>query len=502
MKDTLNTISGWLLINHYYSAVIFGLLLGVGFLSPETTFLGVLGLMGLFWLLPQLPSWGKTARASALFWGSKTLVAMSFLWSVFPIYWLTDVSAGAQLSMIGIVWLLTGFTAGMAGMIFGTSFYFITKQWRSRWVTVPLLALVWVLSEITFSLFHALSSLGVGVPVQLSFTFGYVGYLAAAIPGLYFVAILGGLYALSFVMIIIAQMIIYVARRASFWLIFLPILKFTIIVTGLFYFTQYETQSLKVAIIDTEFRHKDDTAILSTWDEQFTALHNAIKLSVSYQPDFILLPEDARYFENFLRRTDDPSIQLDLFLMNQFTGIIVDPARVDEKGGAVGRAFYWQSHKLLATQDKNYLSPYGEYRSFWLEALLRRANLTESLGGEFGDYKASNLFRRSADGQASNLPITFFCSEAMSPTVLKQRLTNNPLAPFVYHPVSHAWFNQARGMIHQLDMMLRIHSLWSRLPIVMVANEANGKLYYPDGRIIIPKVTEEGAGWRLKVIEL
>jgi hypothetical protein len=479
----------------------YSFIIGLGFFYDAVVPFSVIALLLVFRLWLQVANHVLAFKIGAIVWGVKVLIVTSFIWSIYPVYWLSEVVPLVQLIALFCIWSISFFIALLVGGICGSLIFYIYRLFSNKWISIPFVAFIWVLSELIFSIIHAVATIGPGVPIQTSFTFGYVGYLLVAIPGFNFVALLGGVYALSFLVIVICQIAAISIKRISRWLLLIPIIKVVILSTVLGYILHYEQKGISIATIETSFRLDDNRADLSSWEERFLATHSGVMEALKSETQYILLPEDSRYISHLTNHNKDPDFLWDILQLRQYNGIIIDSSRQEIAGGAISRGYYYKNSNLVAFQDKNYLTPYGEYHSYWLSFIIKQLQLTAQLREKgVADYRAS---AEAAYYESKMiLPITFFCSEVLSPTVLFHRLKQNKDAPFIFHPISHAWFWNTTLLEPQLDRMLRVHAIFNRVPIVTVANMGEGKVYLPDGKVITPAIEKDGQGWRLRIIHL
>jgi len=482
-------------------AFFYGFCIGLAFAVEWIIPISLISLVLLFRLWSVVERLRISILIGSIVWIIKILFATAFVWDVYPIYWLANVSSLLQLGAIAAAWLLYGLAGAIAGGLFGASIFYFYTYVHTRWLFVPGIALVWVLMELIQTVAYSLLVVGPGVPIQLALSFGYIGYILASIPGLYHLAFFGGVYALSFFMVVIGHMVGYAIGHFSRWFVIIPIIKITLISWFVSYIVVYQPQGITIGAIETIFRLDDDDAPISVWTDRFYATHTGVMEAISRDVNFVLLPEDSRYYHKLSEYVYDPFIQWSLFQQRSFPGIVIDPTRIETPGGAIARAYYYQLSTQIAFQDKYYLTPHGEYQSHWLRWLWQKYNISEASEDVFGDYIASNIFQ-TYNGSSAMMPVTVFCSEAMSPTVVRDRLNQLPQAPFVFHPMSHAWFWNENRIMFQMDRMLRVHAIWNQIAIVAVPNMGITKVYYPDGRIDIPALTVGGPGWRLRVFEL
>jgi len=498
MRLSFQTIVRYLQGHPLQASVIIGFLLGIGLLYPVTPVLTVLGISLSVWLASTLNDARGLFFAGTISWTVKSLLSVSFMWSMYPIYWLEGVSNVAQLAMIGLNWLLVGFSLGVVGGLVWLLIHWFCFNLTQTWLRVITVAGLWSGGEILGSLLFSLVFLGPGSTIGLSFSYGFVGYALAALPVFQIGAVVFGVYSLSFLAVVLAQMIMRI-HRVRWWFVIIPITKIVIVSFVLHIYFNYNEQGVSIATIDTFTRDRTvPTALTDSTPLYINQIHEAVMASVSHNLDFVLLPEDARYFSNFDKLAKTNDIALDRITLRTFPGTIIDSGRTAiDTTTAVLRAQYFQNGQPVMVFDKKYLTPQGEFLSYWQSSLLRAFGFKDVLEEYFwSSYVPGQTTQLSTLG----LPAVLFCFEASHPLAVRMRVTNN--TPFVVYPISHAWFYNADTLTHQTDMMMRTHAIWNRLPIVSAANMEAGKVYYPDGRIVVPVVTDSGDGWVVRVINL
>jgi predicted amidohydrolase len=476
-------------------SVLSGLLLGAGLLQAELFLLTMMGIALSVWCASRYNNLRTLILGGFISWCTKFFLSASFFWDTFPVYWLNEVSPVIQFSAIGINWFLTCASLAVGGSLLWVGIHYITRYGIRDWLVIGVIASWWVVCEVISSILYSLVFYGNGGLIGPHFSGGYVGYALAATPLLYFGALIAGVYSLTFLVVVMSQIILYWSNLR--WVMVLSICTLIIFVSSVTsYIVTYAPQGITIATIDTLLRDRSGTPESAAIAVAVT--HEAVLAGLKERPEYLILPEDARYFSRLNQLAPTPANALSTFVIRSSDTVIIDSGRSMLSSGAVVlRATYYQAGESIATVDKRYLTPQGEFISYWQSWLLRL----------FGYDAALEYFQASYVPGApptitddSRLPALLFCFEASQPLAVSRRVGKH--TPFVVYPISHAWFYDAKTLTHQMDMVMRTHAVWNQIPIVSAANMETGKVYYPDGRIVVHRVVAEGTGWRLRVFEI
>ena len=489
------------LVRNYGKWAISGLLLGVGFVVPSLWIVGLLGGLYFIHLLHQAAPPSTHYFGAWLAWTIKASLAVWWFWSTYPIDWLPAELGNIQLFLIGLYWFTTALWLG-AGALF-LVWLFRQAERLQQTIHYPLAYLLlpfgWVLSEGLGSLVFSLFFIGPGGGLNTAFSFGYSGYLLAEHPGLLPLAGVAGVYALSFVFALIIVLIyVCLVRRRKYLTVALLLL--------FIYLTSFITPSAlkanetgyRVITIDTDFESR-----LALSDEEVrttrASLTAAVEAAMELQPDYLILPEDSRYFDHarpvgslksqFQQRYDNPPT------------VFIDSSRAAAGEMTVLQALIYSGPaEPMQRVYKRYLVPQGEYMP----------TLYEKAIGLFGFSGALALIADGLSYQvgpeihqgslAASAPAILFCFESVAPRGVRAVLSERPTAPFVAHIVSHAWFNEPNVLWLQLDRMLQVQAVWNQEYIVSAGNQMTGQLYTPAGTIEPLPVAVSGEGWKVREV--
>lgn len=481
-----------------------GLCLGLGHFLAVGWLFSLIGLFVFFLAISRSFSFKSVVLGSCLTWFINLGFATSIFWSIYPIEWI-DLGLGKyELLLIGLKWLITTTLLSSGGIVFGILFWLSTKTKfiNLGYVLAPLL---WLLAEISQSFIYSIFVIGDGVGPNIANSVGYLGYQISTHPTLLTFAKIGGVYSLSFLAVTIVVLFWFIYQKnnlKNFYISVALAICFLLVSSTVSTTSNYTpATNLKIAIIETEFGGRDYYGEEDMWEYRTERVNEAVSVALNEKPDFILLPEDARFTKN----TSDPSFDFKSFrFFNAGAGsILIDTARtVSSPSQAYARAFIYdlKGNNLFLT-DKQYLTPLGEYlpnlyggalHLFGLENELKKLN--ENLSYVPGPLSNQTDF-------PSYLPRILFCFEALDPSGVR-KILNGVEAPFIAHPISHAWFHNSKLLEEHLDRMLKTQAVWNNIDIVISANMAESFLYTKNGQKVTPETISVGDRWKLKLMEL
>jgi apolipoprotein N-acyltransferase len=485
----------------FLSGSLAGIFLGVGFIVPFLWWVSFLGIALLFHLtLSTRTLLGAVCAGFAAF-VVKSLLALWWLWSTYPLGWLGADLSGIALPLIFFYWFSAAVWLGLGGAAFGAAVFHFRSF--SRYWLVILLPATLVVAETIGSLSFSLFTLGPGGSLNASFSFGQIGYLLGEHAALLALATLGGVYALSFTagvggaFLWLAFTRLSTCRAAAYTAAALALL---IVSSVLVKAPPYQPiLGLSVAVVETDFRGETRQA-----PAQGVALREALAAALRAAPDYVILPEDSR-----LTPLGVPYAEAHLWYgetLAHYGTMLIDSGRVDGvgvEGSAALRAFIVDGREGSSfAADKQYLVPQGEYMPILYEAALRwlfRADTSIEAMRNHLAYRPGPL--KSQASLPPHAPGVLFCFESVSPlgvfTLKRERAM-----PFVAHPISHAWFHRSKILWRQLDLMLKAQARFNDISIVSAGNEAPSAHYTPQGGLERPRYIAAGDNWRVGLIDL
>ncbi len=486
--------------------VISGLLLGIGFIFPWLWFCSLIGVGSFVLAISQSNSIKVVALGGVIAWTIKSALAVSWFWSTYPIQWL-GVSLGLlELPAIGFFWISVSFFLGLGGVITAIIWWLISKS-KIYLLGLLVFPFIWLVGELSSSLLFSIFTIGEGISINYIFSFGYLGYQLGNHDLLIYLSKFGGVYFLSLLSALIGYLLYLIyqtfPKPKSYIIVssLILVLLVTSYITILIKDEIKQESQLKVAIVDTffggDFFTKDNYESLKN-----QAVIEAVYSALSLNPDYIILPEDSRYTPQ--NQSAELAYRFFRFESSDSEVVLIDSGKtVLENNQVVLRAnIYDGLSKKGWSIDKQYLVPQGEflpYYSKYVLGIFGNKNTFNDIKEKL-NYQPGPLFDQSQLPQS--VPAILFCSENINPYSVKKLLASRGGAPFIAHPVSHAWFHKSEVLQQQLDLMIRIQAIWNGVPIVSAGNMARGALYTKGGDIQYPKTSLEGVFWKVGIIDL
>jgi len=477
-----------------------GLLLGAGFLYSILWPLGIIGVAYFLHLVQIEHAHKKLLLGGFISWTVKSLAAIAWFLSVYPIEWLSVSLGSTQILIVIFYWVTNAVWLGVGGVVAVFLSKLIYRSFTQKKVLIFLIPIVWVFSEIVGSLSFSILTYGDGGIITSAFSFGYVGYLLAEHHWLLQSALLYGVYGMSFIFVAIAMVGYWTAgypfRKKIFILASIFILFWASSFVPLFDGENVSQSYYSVITIDTTFP-VNYIRTENRENKKVQALETAMQTALDASPDYILLPEDTRYFNQSV-----PTIQAKLtfdFLHANPEVVIVDSGRAIIDGEAVLQAFTYNGiADTVDISQKRYLVPQGEFMPYFYSTaltLVGYGTLVESIEEDISYVLGSGTNQKDA---ATSTPGILYCFESVSPWGVKQIMKERATVPFIAHPVSHAWFNEPTILWKNLDNMLQVQAVWNQQYIVSAGGHVDGQVYTPQGKILTPEILASGDNWVMK----
>jgi apolipoprotein N-acyltransferase len=490
------------LFRHWYVRwILSGLLLGIGFVFPHLWILGIGGGALFLYLLQQEATLSKKLIGAVTSWTIKAMLSVWFYWNTYPIEWLPLDIGQIQILLIFFTWFMTALCLGSGALFLVLVVWLLKKKTDiSHWSYYILIyPLLWIIGESLGSLAFSIFFYGPGGTINTSFSFGYVGYLLAQHEMLLQGARLAGVYGLSFIFVCILGVLMWrMEREKKIWRVGLYLL---ILLYGSSYFSighpeiLNEGNNQKVITVDTKISSRNTTK--EGQKEVNETLSEAVSAALAEQPEYIILPEDSRYFDQSLAAGKIKN-QFQLQYKNPKV-VLVDSSRVRYDGNAIQQAFVFNGiNEETERFHKRYLVPQGEFFSSIYSYILKRVGYEDSLAYLSGDmsYRVGPLISQSQ--AASNVPGILFCFESFAPNGVRLLTKERGDMPFVAHIASHAWFHEPHILWSQMETMMRVQAVWNQQYIVSAGNMVSGKFYTPNGGVFDMEVVNKGDQWEIK----
>ncbi len=481
--------------------IVSGALFSLSFLSPWTAFFVIPAFILLLFAIDKENSKIKLFVNGAIMGSIYFLGPLFWIWSTFPIRWLSDVAAPTQFLFIGSYWILSCIVLGISFGLFALTVKPLLLVKKYALLGVPF---IFILLELFRSLLLSLYVLGPSSDVNIKFSFGYLGYVFSSHPFLLQLAVWGGVYALSFGgALLLTGVYFYVDTKLYTQKLvtgILGCLVLVLLIGPVFFKNDVAPLGLKVVAVQTQF----DAELLSTNEGKWIKnerLKEAVLAALRTEPDAVILPEDSNFTEAVggikeVQGWTEKNI-------GKSTSKIIDTGQItDERGIIVLRAhMYDLSTAQVYIIDKQYLVPQGEYLSFFHKKILSLFLPREKVNDIDDSLYYHMGLSRDTTSVPKDFPSVLFCFESIVPFGVKAAIEVRKPS-FVAHPVSHAWFKDPDTLWYQFDAMLKVQAMWGRVPVVSASNMAESKVYLPSGTIHYGEEIASGELWKLKLFSL
>lgn len=481
----------------FVSWVLCGGLLGVGFLAHFLWPLGILGIAYFFYLAQEAESYKQIALGGFVAWTVKSLAALIWFLSVYPIEWLPFSLGKIELLIVIFYWVTNSVWLGVGGIVAAV---LIKKIYTLRMNTLTLFlvsSLAWVLSELVSSFAFSIFTYGTGGAITSAFSFGYVGYLLSQHEWVLQLARVYGVYGLSFGAVILALGVLAGMRHKKWCVLIVGGVVFWVSGFIPFHFASPNTDSYyTVLTIDTTIPISLSRTPEGKLERQ-AVLEEAMQTALSFESNYIVLPEDTQYFNQSIPSQQEKA-QFQ-FLNNNPQTIIVDTGRAHPEEGAVLQAFVYNGvENTVDISHKRYLVPQGEFMPYFYAALLRMFGFSEAIDSIEKDISYVVGPLTSQQDSARSTPGVLYCFESVSPWGVKKIVEEKGDVPFIAHPISHGWFNEPTFLWKSLDSMLLVQAVWNQQYIVSAGAHMSGQVFTPQGEVVIPENIASGEYWTVR----
>lgn len=478
-----------------FKTTLIGILLGIGFVIPPLWPLVLLGVgWSIDWFL-RAKTWKRGIVGSVWMWTIKAFLSVSFFWATYPIEWLGLSLGTLEPAIVVFYWMTVSLWIGLGGGVFYILFKLLQKLVPAIAIwTIPLL---WVLAEISGAFLFSVFTYGPGGSINTYFSFSYVGYLLGQHEMLIQLSAVAGVFGLTFITILMS-LCAYKLKRAGYQKVLILGIVILIGTSQVQVFSQMKggvLETKNVAVVNTTFPKADTFS--EAGRERFKSIQTeAIDAALAADADYVILPEDSRFFDqsnDFILRGAAQRT------LGDSSALVIDSGRVPVGGYAVLQAVvYDPTADNIYQSQKRYLVPQGEFLPYLYGSILKIAGL-----GQAVDFLNSHLSYQVGDDTdqsdfASNVPGILFCFENNSPTAVRTIMQERGGdVPFVAHVVSHAWFNEPTVLWQQIETMLRVQAIWNDIAIVSAGNHVQGYQVDKHGNVSYPEIIAQGKSWQV-----
>lgn len=454
--------------NFLLYSVISGITLGIGFIFQYLWPLSFFGIALLVFVILK----AHTLKSSVLYAYFSGLISWSFslgaiFFSALPLYWYGIYNVELQILLVVGSLLLTVGVAALGFVVAALAIrFFYTNTWRD----ILIVPSVWVLSEYLGALGFYAISFGPGSYFGPHFSIGWLGYLLAddrvLLQGAYF----GGIYALSFMVVLIGMLVFKFIQSSdtkartkySYILVAFIILwlgaqvimgsKETNSIVGV----DENSKTISVAVVS---RQQPPMLTITKKEEKkyFDEMYNAIKPLNNVE--MLVFPESAYFLDTLL---DDSRIDVRKTLINigvsKKAPIVVDSETATNiNGSLLSKVSYYKKGGQLQFGYKQLLVPIGEYlpniyftalHLLGLNDLLNKAQSVRAF--EPGIVSGRGIVKGS-------LIATRFCFEVVSPALYREDVLNG--AEMFINVSSLSWFQGSVVVYKQMQRIAKVRAV-------------------------------------------
>src|SRR3989344_5394970 len=387
-----------------------GVLLGVPFVVPALWVCGLIGVAVFLYATTIAKAPGAVLLGGFVAWMVKSLFALSFGWSIWPIESFLFTLPLSGFWVIAMYWISGSVFLGTGGaFVAGWLWYTWTHK---KYETLALLTLpaLWLLGEfLAARLFSVL-------------TIGPDGFYTAAFIGVMFWYGYKNLAPTKRNLAGMGAVIVLIVSG------FVPVSTGEVVGAG-----------LKIAVVDTEFNNQ----IIRSLDEitqREVLLGEAIDVAITQGVTHIILPEGSRF--NDAQQSAGALARRLRFLTADATVVLVDSGRAELNAvdTALRATVYDGVTKEAWQVDKQYLVPQGEYVPVYFGELFKLVGMGDRVAevGKVFDFVPGPL--RDQSVLPAGMPRILFCHSSADPVAIRRLLADGAEVPFIAHPISHAWF--------------------------------------------------------------
>ncbi|MBU1046841.1 hypothetical protein KKH36_03630 [Patescibacteria group bacterium] len=488
-------------------SIISGIFLTLSYNYNSLWFISFISLTPLLYLIYNNSNFKKTYFYSHLTGFIYLGFVFSWLFDSFPLGWMLTDNLVLNFLCVFIIWFITVF---FLSSLFGLLGILIWKFKTNRIQDVLLISSTWVLFEYLRGLFYFIFSYSSESLFGSHFTFGLIGYNLAHSKYLIKLASLGGIYLLSFLVVLINAILFYIfinyqqkkhlnLKQEIFkfftnfkinkiritYVILIILIIFSFLDLGLKTKSNSSEKILNVAILQTKFLNANDINNLFSSNKKkkiYEELINQIK-NESDDIDLILLPENTDFTNTLFQEN---KIELYEKLWPQREVLVVDSTFIKDRLGKIRPTmqYYNIKNKDYSVYEKQLLVPTGESLPYFSKAILKLVDLFEgkNYSETHGTYSKSNQEKKGV-GEINNSKIgILFCSEVLSPKLYQDIIFQE--VELIGLSSSYATFRESPILLFQLEKAAKIRAVESNRYYIQSSNYGYSLVIDNQGEIV------------------
>lgn len=451
-----------------------GFLIGLSFLHPYAWPGAIIGFALLFAVVYRGLS---LYRSFTIGWlGGFLYLAIVHIWvlQTLPLDWLGISHGAAAIAGAITVWIFVSAVQGIFVGVWVGAGSVLAKRLSP---TAGLLALALLLPALEYlrMWWIALVTWGPGTVLAPHYSLGFAGYSLASQPLLLQLASFGGIYLLSFTVVLLAGLSYWAYRGKG---LIVPLLVIAALLCGtLLAPNQAGTESVRVALINV---HTSPVLMLTSAEAmaRFNQHKELLEQAIAHNPDIVIFPEDARFLKNVAREnTQLPATGTSY--------VVLDSGRINISTGIAKSEMVYSGPdgNVISRQDKQLLLPYGEYMPYLYSFLLDRFGQEKLLANIENNrtYVPSTYTEGLVDIRGVAMGARF-CAEILSPSLYADLAGTG--AEILINLSSHSWFHKSRILHSQVLAISKVRAVENNRYLVRSANYSPGFVLDNTGKLL------------------
>jgi len=439
--------------------IICFLLLTLAFEGGNFWILGLVGLAPFFVLIENSKNWKSVFLISWVLGILIFMVSLRWMLAIFPNESLGLNSDTAGLFLIASAWFLFSLFSGLGFAIFGV-FVKLLNVWSSRTCSLLTIPSAWIIAEYLRAWIFSLAIWGEGALIGPFFTFNNMGYLLADTPFFYF-ARMGGLYGLSF-LVVMTNAIIFLLLKKKYLLHAFAII-ILIFLSSYFYVQNSESYSndkLSINVLLLGIPPKTEPF----YREGFLEILEGEHIAPENQPDIVVFPEGFPLLS--ISGELENSVFSKLFPDQNKKGFVVANKMTFTEKGRISEIIYRDSKgNLIARQEKSFLIPGGETAPIVISAIAKVLGMDERIK----IFRQNRQITKSAEpdyavGLGDTRIGAFLCSGILAPDFSRRLVQQG--AEILINSASHNLWQGHPRISNDLELMARFEAMAHERPIL------------------------------------
>jgi apolipoprotein N-acyltransferase len=401
-----------------------------------------------------------------------------WLFGALPLDWLGIKSIFWAFLILSIIWILLILVLSLFVGLFSLSCVYLRR--KGFW-DILLIPSLWIVFEYLRAFVFGILYYGEGSLLGPHWTFGNLAYILAQSQGFMFLASIGGIYLLSFIVVFFNVLLFILTRRPKKNKIILLFIVFTIIFVG--YFVPIARSSgeragevFNVAVLQTDFPslYRENREIL---EEKFKTQRDLLREAFFVNPDLdlVVFPEGSDFL------SEEKAEEL-IAVSSEKDFLIIDSSKRKMRDGSRFVATLYDGRGVkLATYEKILLVPVGDYLPYLFKLPAQVFNEKWTKEAESREYQKGENLTLLSDGDSFHGGL-LFCAEVVSPILYRQAVRDG--AEIFLNVGSLGFANGSQMLISQTQAMLQLRAAENGRYLARATNFGYSYIINQNGAII------------------